>query len=88
MSRQNSNPLLAFFLVLLMATAGCIASNDSEEKSDEMVEIDLGEITKRSIGSPYLEVYSNCDELETNLKAMDSQVRNSNYLKAVIGQHK
>ena len=57
MSRQKSSPMLAFFLVLLMATSGCIGLSDSDDKSDEKIEIDLGEITKRSIGSPYLEVY-------------------------------
>ncbi len=83
MSRQKSRPLLAFFLVLLMATSGCIGLSDSDEKSDEKIEIDLGEITKRSIGSPYLEVYSSCDELEANLKASIEEEARTSLLQAV-----
>ena len=83
MSRQKSRPLLAFFLVLLMATSGCIGLSDSDEKSDEIVEIDLGEITKRSIGSPYLEIYSSCDELEANLKASIEEEARTSLLQAV-----
>ena len=83
MSRQKSSPMLAFFLVLLMATSGCIGLSDSDEKSDEIIEIDLGEITKRSIGSPYLEIYSSCDELEANLKASIEEEARTSLLQAV-----
>ena len=75
--------MLAFFLVLLMATSGCIGLSDSDDKSDEIVEIDLGEITKRSIGSPYLEIYSSCDELEANLKASIEEEARTSLLQAV-----
>ena len=58
------SPALAVFLVALMATSGCIGLADDDKEEYELVEIDLGDITKRSIGSPDLEIYSDCLELE------------------------
>ena len=41
MSRNNSKPLLAVFLVFIMGASGCLGLADSEKESYEMAEIDL-----------------------------------------------
>ena len=66
-----------------MVTSGCLGLADSEKESYEMAEIDLGDITKRSIGSPNLEVYSNCEELETALKSSIEEEARTSLLQAV-----
>ena len=40
-SRVN-NPILAIFLVMLMATSGCIGLADEDKDEHELIEIDLG----------------------------------------------
>ena len=49
-----NNPILAIFLVMLMTTSGCIGLADEDKDEHELIEIDFGDITKRSIGSPNL----------------------------------
>ena len=76
------SPALAVFLVALMATSGCIGLAD-DGKMNKLVEIDLGDITKRSIGSPDLEIYSDCLELETALKISIEEEAENQPLQAV-----
>ena len=83
MSRNNSKPLLAVFLVFIMGASGCLGLADSEKESYELAEIDLGDITKRSIGSPNLEVYSNCEDLEAALKSSIEEEARTSLLQAV-----
>ena len=83
MGCNNSKPLLAIFLVLIMGASGCLGLADSEKESYEMAEIDLGDITKRSIVSPNLEVYSNCEDLEAALKSSIEEEARTSLLQAV-----
>ena len=83
MRRKNPKPLLAILMVLIMCASGCLGLADSEKESYEMAEIDLGDITKRSIGSPNLEVYSNCEDLEAALKSSIEEEARTSLLQAV-----
>ena len=85
-SRVN-NPILAIFLVMLMATSGCIGLADEDKDEHELIEIDLGDITKRSIGSPNLETYSDCLELENALKTSIEEEARISILQAVEDQY-
>ena len=53
MARRNTTPFLAISLVLLMAMSGCTGLFDNDDEY-EMVTTDLGDVAKRSIGSPNL----------------------------------
>ena len=83
MARGNSNQILAILLVLLMGTSGCIFQSDSEEKSSDTTEIDLGNTVKRSVSSPNLEVFSDCDSLEKALKSSIEEDARTSLLQAV-----
>ena len=85
-SRVN-NPILAIFLVMLMTTSGCIGLADDDKDEHELVEIDFGDITQRAIGSPNLEIYSDCLELENALKASIEEEARISILQAVEDQY-
>ena len=85
-SRMNS-PILAIFLVMLMAASGCIGLVNEDKDEHELIEIDLGDITKRSIGSPNLETYSDCLELENALKTSIEEEARISILQAVEDQY-
>ena len=81
------SPALAVFLVALMATSGCIGLADEGKDEYELVEIDLGDIAKRSIGSPDLEIYSDCLELENALKISIEEEARTSLLQAIEEQY-
>ena len=85
-SRVN-NPILAFFLVMLMTTSGCIGLADDDKDEHELVEIDFGDITQRAIGSPNLEIYSDCLELENALKTSIEEEAKISLLQAVEDEY-
>ncbi len=66
-----------------MGTSGCIFQSDSEEKSSDTTEIDLGDTVKRSVSSPNLEVFSDCDSLEKALKSSIEEDARTSLLQAV-----
>ena len=82
MARRNTKPLLAIGLVLLMGISGCTGLFDSDEPY-EMVPTDLGDVAKRSIGSPNLETFSDCNELEIALKQSIEEEARTSLLQAV-----
>ena len=82
MARRNTTPFLAISLVLLMAMSGCTGLFDNDDEY-EMVTTDLGDVAKRSIGSPNLEVFSDCDELEYALKQSIEEEARTSLLQAV-----
>ena len=85
-SRVN-NPILAFFLVMLMTTSGCIGLADDDKDEHELIEIDFGDITQRAIGSPNLEIYSDCLELENALKTSIEEEAKISLLQAVEDEY-
>ena len=85
-SRVN-NPILAIFLVMLMTTSGCMGLADDDKDEHELVEIDFGDITQRAIGSPNLETYSDCLELENALKTSIEEEARISILQAVEDQY-
>ena len=87
MAHRERNPLLAILLVLIMASSGCIGLADDDEEEYELVEVDLGDITKRTIGSPNLETYSDCTDLEQALKASIEEEARTSLLQAVEEQY-
>ena len=82
MTRRNTKPFLAISLVLLLGMSGCTGLFDSDEPY-EMVPTDLGGVAKRSIGSPNLEIFSDCDELEIALKQSIEEEARTSLLQAV-----
>ena len=68
------------FLVLLMGMSGCtgVFDDSSDEEEQIILNPDLGEQTKRSIGSPNLLSYSDCSDLEESLKlSIEEETRTS-----------
>jgi len=82
MARRNKTPLLAVALVLIMGMSGCTGLFDSDDEY-EIVPTDLGDVAKRSIGSPNLETFSDCDELEFALKQSIEEEARTSLLQAV-----
>lgn len=82
MARRNTKPFLAISLVLLLGMSGCTGLFDSDEPY-ETVPTDLGDVAKRSIGSPNLEIFSDCDELEIALKQSIEEEARTSLLQAV-----
>ena len=82
MARRNTKPFLAISLVLLLGMSGCTGLFDSDEPY-EMIPTDLGDVAKRSIGSPNLEIFSDCDELEIALKQSIEEEARTSLLQAV-----
>ena len=62
--------------------SGCTGLFDSDEPY-EMIPTDLGDVAKRSIGSPNLEIFSDCDELEIALKQSIEEEARTSLLQAV-----
>ena len=82
MARRNTKPFLAISLVLLLGMSGCTGLFDSDEPY-EMIPTDLGDVAKRSIGSPNLEIFSDCNELEIALKQSIEEEARTSLLQAV-----
>ena len=82
MARRNTKPFLAISLVMLLGMSGCTGLFDSDEPY-EMLPTDLGDVAKRSIGSPNLEIFSDCDELEIALKQSIEEEARTSLLQAV-----
>ena len=89
MARSNTTtsgtPVLAIFLVLLMSLSGCTGLiDDSEEDNvDVMLKPELGDSTMRIIGTPNLQTYSDCNELESALKSSIEEETRTNLIQAV-----
>ena len=79
---------LAVFIVGLFALSGCIANNDAEV---EIPQIELPEdwstVTKRSVSKPNLLAFTDCDELEQQLKESIFEEYRIQLLQAVEEQY-
>lgn len=88
MTRRKSTlhaPILAVFLVLLIPLSGCtgIIDESKKEDTDLILNIDLGDSVKRTIGAPHLQTYDDCNELENALKASIEEETRTNLIQAV-----
>ena len=88
MGRQKSaltTPVLAVFLVLLMTLSGCTGFIDESKDEDAglILTPDLGDSAKRSIGSPHLQTFDGCLELEEALKTSIEEETRTNLIQAV-----
>ena len=88
MARSNTTigtPVLAVFLVLLMSLSGCtgLIDDSEEDNADVMLKPELGDSTKRVIGTPNLQTYSDCNELESALKSSIEEETRANLIQAV-----
>jgi len=79
---------LALFIVSLFALSGCIANNDADVEVPQ-VELpdDWSTTTKRSIASPNLLAFTDCEELEDQLKTSISEEYRIQLLQAVEQQY-
>ncbi len=80
--------ILALFIVALFVTSGCIGTNDTaiDEPQVELPE-DWSSITKRSISSPALKDFTDCEELESELKSSIYEDYRTQLLQAVEEQY-
>jgi uncharacterized secreted protein with C-terminal beta-propeller domain len=80
-----ATPILAIFLVLLMSLSGCTGLIDESEDdtADLILKPDFGESIKRAIGTPNLQTYSDCNELEAALKSSVEEEIRTNLIQAV-----
>ena len=80
--------MLAIFIVTLFVTSGCIGTDDLviDEPQVELPE-DWASITKRSISSPSLRDFTDCEELESQLKSSIYEDYRTQLLQAVEEQY-
>lgn len=79
---------LAIFIVSLFALSGCIANNDAEVEVPQIeLPDDWSTTTKRSIASPNLLAFTDCEELEDQLKSSISEEYRIQLLQAVEQQY-
>ena len=79
---------LAVFIVSLFALSGCIANNDAEVEVPQIeLPDDWSTTTKRSISSPNLLAFTDCEELEDQLKTSISEEYRIQLLQAVEQQY-
>lgn len=85
---MKDQKILALFIVALFVTSGCIGTNDTaiDEPQVELPE-DWSSITKRSISSPALKDFTDCDELESELKSSIYEDYRTQLLQAVEEQY-
>ena len=88
MARRNtpqSIPILATLLVLLMGLSGCTGLIDDYEGDNLDVNLtpSLEDSVKRTLGTPQLQTYSNCDQLEIALKVSIEEEARTNLIQAV-----
>jgi len=73
-------PAISIFMVALMMLSGCIGLADSEEENTEPIPLEpfFGDQIKRSLGAPDLEIFDDCESLESALKmTIEEEVRTS-----------
>jgi len=76
--------VLATFLVSLMSLSGCTGIvDDSDEGDDLVLKPDMGDSINRVIGTPNLQSYSDCDDLEAALKSSIEEEARTSLLQAV-----
>ena len=79
---------LAVFIVSLLALSGCITNNDAEVEVPQIeLPDDWSTTTKRSIASPNLLAFTDCEELEDQLKSSISEEYRIQLLQAVEQQY-
>ena len=80
--------MLAIFIVTLFVTSGCIGTDDLviDEPQVELPE-DWASITKRSISSPSLRDFTDCEQLESQLKSSIYEDYRTQLLQAVEEQY-
>ena len=85
---MKDHRILALLIVTLFVTSGCIGTNDIaiDEPQVELPE-DWASITKRSISSPTLKEFTDCEELESQLKSSIYEDYKTQLLQAVEEQY-
>lgn len=65
---MDRKPLLALGLCITMLLAGCLSVTENVEVPDVVLPDDWSSITARTVASPQLFAYDDCEELEQSLK--------------------
>ena len=65
---MDRKPLLALGLCITMLLAGCLNVTENVEVPDVVLPDDWSSITARTVASPQLFAYDDCEELEQSLK--------------------
>ena len=80
---MDRKPVLAIGLCLTMLLAGCLSATENVEVPDVVLPDDWSTITARSVASPQLHAYDDCDDLEQMLKASIEEEYRIQLLQAV-----
>jgi len=84
---MENKQLTAVALVLTMLLSGCLNVDANVEVPDVVLPDDWSNITARTVASPQLFAYDDCDELETSLKRSIEEQYRVELLQAVAEQY-
>ena len=84
---MENKQLTAVALVLTMLLSGCLNVDANVEVPDVVLPDDWSTITARTVASPQLFAYDDCDELETSLKRSIEEQYRVELLQAVAEQY-
>ena len=84
---MERTPLVAIGLCLTMLMAGCLNVTENVEVPDVVLPNDWSTITARTVASPQLFAYDDCDELERSLKQSIEEEYRVDLLQAVAEQY-
>ena len=84
---MQRTPLVAIGLCLTMLLAGCLNVTDNVEVPDVVLPDDWSTITARTVASPQLFAYDDCDELEQSLKQSIEEQYRIELMQAVAEQY-
>ena len=84
---MERTPLVAIGLCLTMLLAGCLNVDPEVEVPDVVLPDDWSTITARTVASPQLFAYDDCDDLEASLKQSIEEQYRVELLQAVAEQY-
>lgn len=84
---MDRKPLLALGLCLTMLLAGCLNVTENVEVPDVVLPDDWSSITARTVASPQLFAYDDCEELEQSLKQSIEEQYRVELLQAVAEEY-
>ena len=84
---MERTPIIALGLCLTMLLAGCLNPVENVEVPDVVLPDDWSTITARTVASPHLFAYDDCEELERSLKQSIEEQYRVELMQAVAEQY-